>query len=172
MSKEYLLGALHDGTERSETFRIGQRSRNYLVFLSRIIRKMGFGSWIYREGKNRKLFVLEFTKSKLKLNEVALDSPTKIVDYVRGYFDAEGGIAHNSTVRFYIYFAQKNKEDLTQVRNFLLGFGIKCGRIHNPSAKKDPDYWRFYISSESYQDFARKIGSWHPVKSRILRMKI
>ena len=64
------------------------------------------------------------------------------------------------------------KKDLKQVKDWLEQLGIKCGSIHNPSKKVDPNYWRFFIGVKSYERFARIIGSWHPVKSHFLRMKI
>ena len=75
-------------------------------------------------------------------------------------------------MRYYIYFAQKNLEDLSQVKGYLIDLGIKCGITHNPSKKIDPNYWRFFISIQSYEKFFTVIGSWDPVKSHFLRMKI
>jgi hypothetical protein len=45
--------------------------------------------------------------------------------------------------------------------------GISCGALHNPSARVDPDYWRFYILRKSHQDFASVVRPWHPRKRRI-----
>src|SRR5262245_47371883 len=118
---------------------------------------------MYKEGKTRQLYVVEFSKSFLK--DFILVSQQDKIDYIRGYFDAEGGVSRNPKVRYYIYFAQKNFKDLLQVRNYLIDVGISCGNIHNPSKKVDPDYWRFFISVISYEKFAQLIGSWHPVKS-------
>jgi hypothetical protein len=72
----------------------------------------------------------------------------------------------------YIYFCQKDKQSLLQVKEFLEHLGIICGEIHNPSKKEDPDYWRFFLSCKSYRDFATKIGSKHPVKRKILEKMI
>ena len=91
---------------------------------------------------------------------------------IRGFFDAEGGIAKDSKVRFYLYFCQKNKKVLLQIKRYLYDFGIQTGEIHNPSVRVDPDYWRFYVRAKSYRDFAEKIGSNHPEKIAILRKKI
>jgi len=166
----YLLGALHDATERKTTYRIGQKSKRYINFLARGIRKLGRKAWIYKEGKSRKLFIVEFSKSFLK--GFKIKTRQEKIDYLRGYFDAEGGIARSIKVNYYIYFAQKNLEDLKEAKRFLGELNISCGKIHNPSKKADPNYWRFFISARSYKDFAKIIGSWHPVKSRFLRMKI
>ena len=99
--------------------------------------------------------------------------PEKIA-YVRGYFDAEGGVPRNSANRFYIQFVQKDFEELEKVRNMLEELGIRCGKIHNPSIKVDPEYWRFFVRAQSYQRFIELIGSWHPIKGLFLQkgMKI
>jgi len=169
ISFAYLLGVLHDATERHTTYRISSNSLDYCNLLKRGIKALGSGAWIYKEGKSRNLWIVEFPKSLLA--KAKIKSKKDKIDYIRGYFDAEGGIAKSSKVRFYIYFAQKNKNDLLQVRNFIKELGISCGKMHNPSVRKDPEYWRFYISAKSYNDFARIVGSAHPIKSKLLWMK-
>lgn len=94
------------------------------------------------------------------------------IDFVRGYFDSEGGISKDPKVRYYIYFAQKDRKDLLRVKKFLEELKISCGRMHNPSRRIDSDYWRFYVRAKSYNDFAKTINSSHPNKRRYLRMKI
>lgn len=170
MTKAYILGALHDGTSRRLTFRIVQKDRGYIEFLLKGIHDLGRNAWMYQEGKTRHLYVVEFSKSLLK-NYKIITNKDKI-EYIRGYFDAEGGISKNPKVRYYIYFAQKDHKDLEQVRTFLEKLNIRCGEMHNPSRKVDPDYWRFFIHRNSYEKFAKIIGSWHPIKSQFLRMKI
>ena len=170
MTKAYLLGALHDGTVRKLTYRIVQKDQEYIEFLVKEIKNLGQKAWMYKEGKTRNLYVAEFSKSFLK--DFVIESNQDRVDYIRGYFDAEGGVSRDPKVRYYLYFAQKNLKDLKQIRQWLEEFGIKCGSIHNPSKMVDPNYWRFFISIQSYEKFAQLIGSWHPFKSRFLRMKI
>lgn len=170
ITRAYLMGALHDSTERKYTFRICQKSLAYIELISSGILALGFKSWIYKEGRNRDLYIAEFSK-KLLLN-AEINTQQDKVDYIRGYFDAEGGIPRNLCSRYYIYFAQKNFEDLSQLRTYLLDMGIKCGVIHNPSFNKDPNYFRFFVLGESWEDFGLLIGSYHPVKSKFLRMKI
>jgi len=169
-TKAYLLGAIHDATERKLTFRISQKYKTYPLFIKKLLSQVGRKAWVYREGKTRKVYIVEFSKSFLKGFKISSDEEKKF--YIRGYFDSEGGIAKDKKVRFYIYFAQKNKRDLNEVKNFLMDLGISCGVIHNPSREEDPNYWRFFIKAESYRDFASIIGSWHPRKSRLLRKKI
>jgi hypothetical protein len=170
ISKAYLLGALHDATERKYMFRICQKGRSYVDLLSRGIKLLGYKSWVYKEGKDRNVYVVEFSKKALET--VQVQSLTEKKDYIRGYFDSEGGLPKNLNSRYYIYFAQKNFVDLENLRNCILEVGINCGKIRNPSKKKDPDYFRFYILSKSYNVFASEIGSWHPEKKCRLRMKI
>lgn len=86
------------------------------------------------------------------------------MDYIRGYFDAEGGVPGTNAPP-YIYFAQKDLLDLEELRQMLLNLGILCGSVHNPSARADPDYWRFYVSHRSHRKFATLVGSWHPRKA-------
>jgi len=169
MTKAYLLGALHDATERKTTYRIAQKSRGYIEFLAKGIGSLDRKAWMYKEGKSRNLYIVEFSKSLLKGTKIR--SRQEKIDYIRGYFDADGGITRDPKVRYYLYFAQKDLGDLEKVRTYLEELGIACGKIHNPSKKVDPDYWRFYIKARSYEDFAKTIGSWHPVKRRFLRMK-
>jgi len=166
----YLLGALHDATTRQTTYRIGSDSLNYCQLLKVGIYKLGAKAWIYQEGKNRKYWIVEFSKSLLK--NLIIKSQQEKIDYIRGYFDTDGGIAKSPKIRFYIYFCQKDLNDLFEVRGYLSELGISCGQMHNPSRKIDPNYWRFYISAKSYSEFAKIIGSIHPEKSYILRMKI
>jgi len=170
MTKAYLLGTLHDGTVRRLTYRIAQKDQEYIKFLLKEIKALGQNAWMYKEGKARNLYVVEFSKSVLK--DFKINSQQDKLDYIRGYFDAEGGISRDPKVRYYIYFAQKNLKDLEQVKKYIEEFGIICGKVHNPSKKVDPNYWRFFISIKSYEEFARAIGSWHPIKSHFLRMKL
>ena len=170
ITKSYLLGMLHDATERKNTYRIATKNFNFAKIIREGILKLGSKAWIYKEGKNRNLWIVEF--SKILLKEFKIKSKQNKIDYIRGYFDAEGGISQSSKVRFYIYFCQKDKIDLEEVKKYLLELGISCGVIHNPSKKVDPNYWRFFVSSKSYRDFAKIIGSDHPVKIKLLKMKI
>lgn len=91
------------------------------------------------------------------------------IAYVRGYFDAEGGIPFAPHVRFYIQLTQKNEIELGKVKAILEGLDMLCGKLHNSSYRVDPHYWRFYVRVKSYRDFARIIGSWHPRKEMVLQ---
>ena len=170
MTKTYLLGVFHDATVRKTTYRIATKNRNFRDLLAREIQKFGVKAWIYKEGKLRDLWIVEFSKTLLQ--NVAIQSPQDRIDYIRGYFDAEGGIAKHPSVRYYLYFCQKDKNDLMQAKGYFEELGIISGILHNLSKTVDPNYWRFYISAKSYSDFAKIIGTDHPEKVRYLRMKI
>jgi hypothetical protein len=62
MSKAYLLGVMHDSTERKNTYRISSKDKSYVEFLANMIHKMSYNAWIYREGKNRDMWIVEFSK--------------------------------------------------------------------------------------------------------------
>jgi intein-encoded DNA endonuclease-like protein len=174
----YLQGILGDATYSKihKTHRISQANREWLEKVRDLLSSIGDKSWIYKEGKSRNVYVLETTSKDLSLSfdPMKLQTKSEKIAYVRGYFDAEGGVAHEAQVRFYLQFAEKNKIRLEKVRNFLQELGIECGTIHCPSEKIDPDYWRFYIKANSYDKFINTIGSWHPRKQKIFlnRMKI
>lgn len=170
ITKVYLLGLLHDATVRKTTYRIATKNNFFALILMQGIKKFGQGAWIYKEGKNRNLWIVEFSKSLLK-NSGVMSTQDK-VDYVRGFFDAEGGIAKSNKVNFYIYFCQKNKDKLLVLKGYLTDLEIQTGIIHNPSRKVDPNYWRFYIKARSFRDFSLIVSSNHPEKFPLLWKKI
>ena len=178
VSIAYLQGTLGDGTYSKihRTFRISQSNQEWLFRLKKLINDLGEKSWIYKEGKTRSVSVLETTAKCLSrdFDPSKLSTISEKVAYVRGYFDAEGGVPKNLQNRFYIQFVQKNFKELQKVRKILEQLGIECGKMHNPSAKVDPNYWRFFVRAISYQRFIEFIGSWHPRKNFFLQrgMKI
>jgi intein-encoded DNA endonuclease-like protein len=174
----YLQGILGDATYSKihKTHRISQGNREWLERIKNLLLDIGDKSWIYKEGKSRNVYVLETTSKRLSMNfdPILLQSDAEKIAYIRGYFDAEGGVSHDERVRFYLQFAEKNKSRLEKVKNLLEQLGIECGKVHCPSVKEDPDYWRFYIKAKSYDKFINIVGSWHPRKQKIFsnRMKI
>jgi intein-encoded DNA endonuclease-like protein len=173
----YLLGAIHDGSlNKGKRIRISQKGTEWLKILQQLLKKLGYSSWIYKEGKDRKVYVLETLASFLDFNfePLSLKSKREKIGYIRGFFDAEGGIPKTEKGRFYIQLVQKSNEKLKKVKKLLSELGIKTGRIHNPSKRVDPNYWRTYVLKESQKKFVKVIGSWHPRKIRALekRMKI
>jgi hypothetical protein len=119
--------------------------------------------------------VLETTASFLSLGFDAhpLVGLKEGLHYVRGYFDAEGGMPRSFEDRLYFQFCQKNRGSLEGVVAVLESWGIRCGRIHNPSRTVDANYWRFYVLAQSHERFMNLVGSWHPRKQRQIqgRMK-
>lgn len=170
MTKQYLLGALHDATKRKTTFRLGQKSEQYVQWIAQQIKSLGGSAWMYREGSNRQFYIVEFSRSFLQ--ETSIDTIQDKAEYIAGYFDTDGGIAKTSSVRYYLYFSQKNYQDLVTLKQYLKELGIHSGAIHNPSKSVDPNYWRFFISARSYTTFAKVIKSQHPEKKSYIRMKI
>jgi hypothetical protein len=158
----YIHGAAHDGTlsKRHGTLRIAQADVRWLCCLQLVFREVGRRSWFYREG-SRNVWVVE-TSHRSQIGQTLGDAEAR--SYARGYFDAEGGLPKQCRDRLYIQFVQKDLDDLADLRNLLTQQEIMCGKLHNPSARKDPDLWRFYVSAVSHFRFMRTIGSWHPGK--------
>ena len=166
----YLVGAAHDATysDRHNTTRFCQSGRGWIEVLAAILKRLGKRAWIYREGFTRNCWVVETTWPPEELD----DWPTDAAAYARGYFDAEGGIPRDPDARFYIQYVQKDLNDLALVRACLEEVGLSCGSIHNPSARVDPNYWRFYVLADSRPEFLRAIGSWHPRKRALLETRM
>ena len=171
----YCLGSLHDGTFSSnKRFRISQKGTAWLKVLHKLFKQAGYNSWIYREGKKREVYVLEtlaqfldfdFDPNKLS----ALEEKTA---YIRGFFDAEGGIPRRKRARFYIQLTQNDSRKLRKIKKILGELQISTGKIHNPSKNIDPEYWRMYILARSHKSFVEKIGSWHPRKIAVLKKRM
>src|SRR3989304_5798537 len=166
LSRSYILGAMHDGTVRRRTIRISQREESYVAFLRNLVRSMAGGAWTYKEGRSRRLYVVEFSRSFMRNHRIRTRKDR--VDYVRGYFDAEGGVPRTMSHGPYLYFAQKDLKDLKYLLGILLKLGISCGQMHRPSWRADPEYWRFYVKRKSIRLFVALVGSWHPRKGGLL----
>jgi len=174
----YLQGALCDGTWSAihGTHRFSQSSPEWLDVLRAALALLGHRSWLYREGKQRRLWVLETSAKFLSTSfdtRTVEDKPEGL-DYVRGYFDADGGMPNREVDRLYFQFCQKNWESVQVVKRILHRWSIECGRVHNPSARVDPGYWRVYVRTDSHERFMREVSSWHPKKRQQIdsRMKI
>lgn len=169
----YFQGALHDGTynQYNQRFRISQDGTEWLTILQHLLRYVGFSSWIYREGKSRNVYVLETRAPFLDMtfDPLVLKTPDERAAYIRGFFDAEGGMPRKRESRFYVQLVQKNHSKLRKIKKLLHELGVDTGTIHNPSKKVDPEYWRMFVLARSYRTFSESIGSWHPRRLRILR---
>ena len=173
--KAYFLGALHDGTFSSnKRFRISQKGTEWLEFLREILKNIGYNSWIYKEGADRDIYVLETLADFLdfEFNPLELKESKEKIGYIKGFFDAEGGVPHNKQDRFYIQLTQKDRAKIEKIKSILDSLEIQTGKIHNPSYKVDPNYWRIYILAKSHKLFIDKVGSWHPKKISILKNRV
>lgn len=174
--RAYLLGAVHDGTYNKlhNSFRFSQNNYLWLKRVKSILKKMGYKSWIYKEGKNRNVYALETTASCLEMNfdPFLFETHVERTAYVRGYFDAEGGTPQSLKASFYIQICQKNRTEIEKIKLILKELNISSGKIHNPSKAVDPNYWRFYISAKSHRDFVTLISSWHPRKYQIFQSRV
>lgn len=173
--KAYLLGALHDGTFSSnQRFRISQSGTDWLKILQGLFRELGYNSWIYKEGKYRRVYVLETLADFLdfSFDPLTLRENEEKIAYIRGFFDAEGGIPRDEKASFYIQLVQNDKEKLEKLKVMLNDLGINTGKIHNPSQLVKPDYWRMYVLADSQKIFLEKIKTWHPRKIRTLRKRL
>jgi len=174
----YFHGAFHDGTSNRlhNTFRFCQKEREWLEMLRNLLERLGSRSWLYQEGSTRNLYVLETSARFLAeyKSPKSFQTQAEKISYIRGYFDAEGGIPSQNSSRFYIQFTQKNLPELLELKEILSEVGIESGRIHNPSVRVDPHYFRLFIASRSYENFVKVVNSWHPRKKPLLdsRMKI
>jgi intein-encoded DNA endonuclease-like protein len=171
----YLQGALHDASlNKRKRYRFTQKGTAWLLVLKELFEFLGHKSWMYKEGINREVYTLEtlaeFLDFSFDLN--TLNSVGEQLAYVRGFFDAEGGIPSKKDNRFYIQLVQKDKVKLEKIKDILKISGISAGVIHNPSKRIDPNYWRMFVSTHTHKRFAQMVGSWHPRKMRIFRERM
>ncbi len=114
--KAYLQGALHDASRNKRTrVRFVQKGTEWLEVLNRLLESLGHKSWMYREGKDRDVYALETTAHFLdfEFDPMQLKEHVEQTAYIRGFFDAEGGIPHNSQSKFYIQLVQKDHNKIT-----------------------------------------------------------
>lgn len=171
----YLNGALGDASRNKKSrIRYVQKYPEWLNTLQQLLKEVGAASWIYQEGKQRSVFALETCCSHLNFacDGERLETQDEKTAYIRGFFDAEGGVPHGATAKFYIQLVQKDRLKIEKLALMLNTLGIRTGKIHNPSVRVDPEYWRVFISTQSHRAFARIIGSHHPIKGPILRTRM
>lgn len=173
--RAYFQGAIHDGTynAHNQRIRIAQKGTDWLTVLKRALTQINETSWIYQEGKTRDVFVLETRATFLDFNldPYRLVSSKEKSAYIRGFFDAEGGIPRELLSRFYIQLVQRDRIKLKKLKVMLRALGIHTGIIHNPSKRVDPYYWRMFVRAQSWKSFISVIGSWHPRKHKILKKR-
>ncbi|MBI2674942.1 MAG: LAGLIDADG family homing endonuclease [Candidatus Aenigmarchaeota archaeon] len=186
----YLLGALRDATAdirkaKNYEIKISQKEMDWLVLLQKFfethfgirgnITKHVNGAVILRlNGKDVVNSVLEISEMKIpqefwETPKIIKIQPLEIqISYLRGFFDAEGGLPKNpgNAEQLYLSFSQKNKEAVRFLRKLLIKKGYKptnitfCGKV-----------WEFRLARKKDMIFfCDKIGSWHKDKKRRLEM--
>ncbi len=192
----YLAGALRDGTVIIRSgydyeVKLAQKNYEWLELINGIFkRNFGKGGLIYRErrrsasGVIRMYYILRIFDKKvvdelMKLFDIVTPqtrwgTPTVIkyagIDlvshYVRGFFDAEGGLPRDPihAKQHYVSFDQANLEALAFVRDKLMQMGYRPTRI-----TRTGNIWQFRLTRrEDIMRFKNEIGSWHPEKKRRL----
>ncbi len=174
--KAYLFGAMHDGTIRENRYRIAQKGTEWLRVIQSLLVSIDYKSWIYQEGRNRDVYILESVSPIFResFDPGILGDSKEIEAFIRGFFDAEGGIPRSLTAKKYIQLVQKDYLKMVLLKELLTKLSISTGKIHNPSKRVDPNYWRLFVSMPSIPRFVSKVGSWHPRKHAIFQqwMKI
>ena len=184
----YLLGAMRDSTidfreGKNYEIKIAQKNSEWLTVLQDIfLRHFGNAGKITKHVNNTAILRVngkEIVRKLLELSEMKIpqenwDTPNIIkkqrseiqMHYVRGFFDAEGGLPKNpaTATQRYISFSQKNRESLEFIRDFLLGRGYKptnitfCGGV-----------WEFRLTRKiNLVKFSQEIGSLHSDKRQRL----
>ena len=170
----YLFGALHDGyiytgKSKGKVAVFTQKNRGWLENIKQMILAHGKSAWIF---KQRQIFVLE-TKLSPLFQDYDFNSFTdeEKLEFVSGFFDAEGGIPMNprKSKLLYIQFVQKKPEILSKIMNYLEARGVSCGKLHMYD-KGRSNCWRFFVSSASLLRCAETLHSRHP--SKIVRLEI
>ena len=133
-ARAYLQGAAHDATisRAHRTVRFGQADVRWLEVLKVLVEKLGRRSWCYREGRSRKLWILE-TSAAVVAERSSFSRSEERLAYARGYFDAEGGTPRDPSARFYLQFVQKNHGDISELRAMLEREGIVLWTAAQPS---------------------------------------
>ena len=115
----YLQGAMHDASlNKKKRIRFGQKYPQWLHLLEDLLISVGVHSWMYKEGKNRDYYILETVCKNL---DFSFDPRTLVtkgekIAYIRGFFDAEGGIPQNNG-KFYIQLVQKNLRKINKIQS-------------------------------------------------------
>jgi len=159
-------GYIYRGKSKGLVAVFTQKNREWLENIEKVIEKNLGNAWIF---KQRNINVLE-TKFRPLLEKIDSDklSKNEKLEYVAGFFDAEGGIPKNpgkvpsSTPHLYIQFVQKDPEPLKKVIKILEDSGIECGKLHEYGRKKK--CWRFFVKANSRLKFVKTIKSRHPEK--------
>ena len=192
----YLAGALRDGTVVIRSgydyeIRLAQKSREWLKVLNGLFARIfGRSGAIYREkrrgasGAVRTYYVLRIFDKRvvselIRLFDIATPQTRWgtpdiirragadiVKHYVRGFFDAEGGLPKDPTraKQHYISFDQANLDALAFIRSQLAQMSYRPTRI-----TKTGGVWQFRLTRRAdIMRFRNEIGSWHPEKKQRL----
>ena len=68
----YFAGALRDGTfsSRHRTWRLAQKTRDWLLVVQLVLERLGAHGWIYREGKDRSVWCLKPASAHLRVERL------------------------------------------------------------------------------------------------------
>ena len=155
----YLLGALRDSTidvrkAKNYEIKIAQKETKWLFVVQKIfLNHFGVEGKITQHTKDAKILRINGKEivnkiieiSQMKIPQENWNTPDIIknqdisvqLEYVKGFFDAEGGLPRDpqKASQKYICFGQKNKESIEFVRNVLIRNGFnptnltRCGGV-------------------------------------------
>ncbi len=198
----YFLGALRDGcfaiNNKNSTYRIRvyQKNKAWIEDLANISEEL-FGKkpiitldkrdevWSFMIN-SRHIYetVTEMSnypgsQSEWNTPEVVLNAPLEIQkEYVKGFFDAEGGVPHVESgsvepKNIRINFTQGNRKCLEELKRIISDFDIRTGNVCGPYFKKgykDPVYRLKIHGVREVAKFFDSIGSLHPEKNHRLSL--
>lgn len=188
----YLTGALRDGSivareGHDYEVRILQKEAGWLRLLNELFEEaFGIRGKIYMETRRSKsgvrtyyvlrIFDKELLTRLIYIFEIEMPqkfwkTPTFIknsrdkevtVSYIRGFFDAEGGLPRdvNTAKQYYISFDQANEEPLEFIRSKLIELGYTPTNL----TRTGKVYQFRLCRKDNIVKFCREIGSWHPEK--------
>ena len=199
----YLLGALRDGnlyeSKKHNVYRIRiyQKNKTWLKIIDNLFSKVIGEKTIWLKDPRKDLWYIQIgkkhlyekirkiVKSSYEIPEVIKNSSLNCqVEYVRGFFDAEGGILrienyeHNKILLqeklqdIRINFGQINKESLNFIKMVLEKLSISSGKICGPYFKNNnskPFYQLNIYGIKNLIKFHDFVGTLHPLKQ--MRMK-
>jgi hypothetical protein len=178
----YLLGALRDATTdirvgKNYEVKIGQKDVSWLQFLQSIFKELfDYGGNITPHGEysilriTTKAVVLRIVEvSEIEVPQGSWETPSIVhtlpeasqIDYVRGFWDAEGGLP-KTTKQTYISFDQKNRPALEFIRNIL------TNKVYHPTKiTLTGKCWQFRLTrKKELARYFQEIGTCHSEKRK------
>jgi intein-encoded DNA endonuclease-like protein len=187
----YILGSLRDATfdireAKNYEIKMAQKDDEWLLWMQKLIsRNFGISGKISKHINGTKILRINGKKvvqellriSEMKIPQENWDTPNIIkqqtsnkilLNYLRGFFDAEGGLPKDplNAKQKYICFSQKNKESLILVREILIRNKFRptnvtfCGGV-----------WEFRLARKNDMiKFCDVVGSSHGNKRKRLKI--